>query len=1420
MAHEALKKGNRDRLNVANIDAQNIQAQGQQDAQLITSAFNGVSQFAQTAISTYAQSEMRKDAPALVKGLRQVADEYNNPDDPEAYQKFNDARKNYIDNYLKDKNAIFRGVFNNDYRAKYEDDAYNYFDEQFTNSIFAKNKTNAIKIMNDSVNAFANGEDLSLFENNTVYKTVADSDGIHVVQEAVELKDTWKTDLPTDTDDFDLNEYNKKQNEFNRLLNIQYSAAALVMGTDQAKEYVTEQIPSIESQAMRAEIFNMAETYMNGIDGNHYTADETKSLMRKQYRSGVKTPYTGRTITAEESANYKSIVDSVVDSVYEEMWDNNRKKLLFDSDGVFASAIEAGIPLTSDVLFPYLEQNGMVELKADGTIKNWYGLDDNTYMEVKRIAENNDRIAAADLIISDKTYWGEDGILDYTDFPSTLQELVIKDANGIWQVSASQKYMTFSDTMYAQSTVNALNSGYNLENTTIDKINALSEFIGWDYNGQDPPTENAVYKHYEELMQNEYGEGWQTNDKITDYDKEVVKTQAFAEAYRELSHYLSLSDDKTLNTYFSAMSDRFKDIVKQKMSETASGELSKEFSDAIDSTSELISANKNYELYGSTDKLIEQARAERTLTDAEEANLDLVAKAQYDKNNLAIDEASEQWYKTAGYSSAKNYRAELESPYKFYELLATQDLKGEVERTYNQYVSDCENIVMFAANGYRLTSDYQYESTGARTANMVFDVSNKNLKYSVKSFLANLTDEEKARFGLDKIDVDNLLTEEEINSINEKYKNEVERDFHINQYEHSKLVSLLSSMTGADAEQISVMFNSNAVPVVQTNLEHAYADFQRDAKGDYRYDSTEITVPTWTYVTNGVNKNIADSVSKYGNFKVATSANGVLTGYMNRVLAGENVNYLKEVARTDPLLSEKDTEKFLNMSNESMFKELSGNPDVTQNISNFIGKFDNQITQSYAWDAMYGVLYDAYYNGKMDDLPAMIQKAKEAFSMAYGERLADDMFEYDENSSVYGTPNFAGRGAKESQATKNKINEYTGAFWAQTFNAAGINAIVNDYMNTQENITLLRAEMEKVSGNEDKMDAYCIWLALDSLGEPVETYNIDYDSDTFWSDLSKYFGRLSKNDKSFDAVYADHVLRIAGSFKASLGIYDKKTEDSIGNVVYADFDKNIFTTASMTDMAVNSGSYISFDPKGSPILHIGDGNGNYSTLDIGFTTEEGINNLETQILKEVNDAAGKDSRFLSLRDFYTNPFNNGIPNMDAIGLTLDDACQALAEMSPTYREYLIQCKQASKYMDLPNNVGKAWYANGGIQFEFVEGNIKKAASDNIDKYNTFESVINDSKKNADYKMDVSLGFGNNLSPEQKEANEAIINFMTGTITQKNKPAEEGQWSKFKREYYDNVVKENMEKIKDNEYNLSPSGIADFLKELFLPSENE
>ena len=459
--HEALKKTISDRKTITDMEVQNKNNLAQYEANIITTAFNGASEIANKAIGTYAQSEMRKDAPALSKGLEQLADEYINVDDPESYQKFTDARKNYIDNYLQGKNALFRGIFNEQFRANYEDDAYSYFDKKFTTTISEKNIASSSKIMEDSVTSFVNGEDLSKYDNPVIYKTVVDSDGIHVVQEAVTLDNLWDT-----------NTGDEKVDSFNHLLNIQYEAAALAgMTTDKAKVYVEEQIPTIESKVVTNEILSMAETM---VKESNMTETQIANKIMSMYGDGTDssnyfTPYTKRELTPEESKSYRDIAQKAVSNA----WDNMESYYadVYNEKLIPAlEAIEATCSYITSEVF-----NGLIDSDEIAIDRRFIK---STLAKWDTLLQTNDAMYALD-------DWFKNGQPMDDSLTSYMNNYVYKDsASNSWMYTNSAGFITmsgFTDKTLQQNTNRAIEEdnvkvGEQMLNNYYDVMVAYTDF--------------------------------------------------------------------------------------------------------------------------------------------------------------------------------------------------------------------------------------------------------------------------------------------------------------------------------------------------------------------------------------------------------------------------------------------------------------------------------------------------------------------------------------------------------------------------------------------------------------------------------------------------------------------------------------------------------------------------------------------------------------------------------------------------------------------------------------------------------------------------------------------------------------------------------------------------------------------------------
>lgn len=468
--NEALKKGISDRRTIASMESKNRLQKNEFDKNAISIAFNGASEIATSAMNTYAQSEMRKYAPELEKGLQSLADEYVDVNDTDAYKKYTEARTNYIDNYLKDKGVFFTSIFDQQYRAKYEDAAYKYFDDKFTNMIYEKNKANAVEIMTNSIKSFVNGEDMSLYENNYIYKTIVGEDGIQVVQDAVKLDNLWDTD----TDD-------EKVNDFNRLLNIQYSAAALTMDMESAKRYITENIPSIESSVITNEILSMANNLVE--ESNLSEAQIAKKIMDMygdgRGESNYRTPYTNRVFTPEEATSYRDIAQKAVANE----WSAKEDYFIDIYNEKFIPALEAieatGEYITSDVFNRLIdsEEIGIDRRFVKATLSKWDSL-----------LQTNDAMYALD-------DWFKNGQPMDDSLTSFMNNFVYKDSDSNkWMYTNSAGFITMSgftdktlqQNMNRQIEDNNIKVGEQMLNNYYDLMVATTDFALGNANDDNP----------------------------------------------------------------------------------------------------------------------------------------------------------------------------------------------------------------------------------------------------------------------------------------------------------------------------------------------------------------------------------------------------------------------------------------------------------------------------------------------------------------------------------------------------------------------------------------------------------------------------------------------------------------------------------------------------------------------------------------------------------------------------------------------------------------------------------------------------------------------------------------------------------------------------------------------------------------------
>ena len=1190
--HEALKKGINDRKSMANTEAQITQYDAQQDAQIISAGFKAATDFAQSAISTYSQSEMRKDAPALVKGLRQLADEYNDPDDPEAYQKFTEARKEYIDSYLEGKNFVFRSVFNQQFRSKYEDDSFDYFDEQFTNSIYAKNKTNAIQIMNDSVDSFVNGEDLSLYENNTIYKTTVDKDGIHVTQEAVQLKNTWATDLPTDTNDANLNEQNRKQNEFNKLLNIQYSAASLMMSMDEAKAYVTSQIPSIESQAMRSEIFNMAEIYSQGVTTvdasgmettRHYTVDEAKQELYGQYKTGNKTPYTGRTISAEESASYKQIVDSVVDNAYNDMFVTNSKRLVFDEDGWFKEHQRTGY--SESDLYSYLASCGMIELDSNGKPISHYGIDDDTWLSIVQMTEGNDKVYRANAWLMNPDDVNEDGLRNLEDVDEDVRYLIA------WDGVLANAHLT------SEGVFKSLNGSIILPQSTVDYLNGK---------GANRELSTAIGNLFGTSVETESSEG----------TKNVSEESATPEP-------TTVSPNIGGNPIEPAETE------------------GTTFNPKTASASDYLLANKlfSYDGYeGQYEYIDAMIKAEKgddyVITDADRI-------AQYNKNENTIDRIIKQnlsALKELGITTVDEARSWMEDQLGLSEMDAKylDFFLNRIESTNNKYVNTYKVLAAIEGGGWKFGNEYEGNPVGEEVCVGI-------LKTSIKNLIPFINNEEfEKKYG---ITLDEAIKEYEqsigLTDVWQTSNGEVRQDnldSNISEYQYyyglfDELSAYYMALYPEETySNICANFNGRAEKVYVYQLENDYLEskamlekspWYQSVKDNPLYGSPLAHLDSLNAIKEYANYEMTDLVqNEFGTWKATKSYDGWFGDIMQRLLEGEDLSYLQNWVQGSSVISQDDTEWFCgNGKDKKAFTyadalgNLTMNPDIVSEAQAVANKIGSRYQNSF-WKSMINTVA----NAKIEELGQ--KEINDLVSLAitgYYEQFSLSATE--ENKKNIKTTTDA-TGKKQQYVDLNdtfesRMSDYEEDYLSGKFNFLGFNEIINDYANGKGGVAQFWAETftmlndTKFEGNKDIV---FIDSALEALGI-TNDLDINMSKKEYINGLEKLF----YFDKGNYSGEADYVLRLAASMKA---VYEHtmspESASAYGRLEYMDVAQNIIYTDAISPSERKNGTYFSLHSDGSYNLNYYDKDGNKQVINMKFIEPEEFPKTVEKVEKEVN----------------------------------------------------------------------------------------------------------------------------------------------------------------------------------------------------------
>lgn len=1327
--HEALKKTISDRKTITDMEVQNKNNLAQYEANLITTAFNGASEIANKAIGTYAQSEMRKDAPALSKGLEQLADEYINVDDPESYQKFTDARKNYIDNYLQGKNALFRGIFNEQFRANYEDDAYSYFDKKFTTTISEKNIASSSKIMEDSVTSFVNGEDLSKYDNPVIYKTVVDSDGIHVVQEAVTLDNLWDT-----------NTGDEKTDKWNHLLNIQYEAAALSgMTTDQAKTYVEEQIPSIESKVMLEELYSMTELYCNGImvDGKmqYYTEEEAKELLYKQY--GNNTPYTKRDLTAKEKESYKSIIDSVVDTYYKEKQDTNWNNIYTDKDGFMADSYENQLPLTTERWMAHLAESGIVVLNENGKMVSHPGLSDKDYSTLKSIMDCNDKVEFAELWSQKdkKVYKDEngDGLVDLTDVPDWALAMIRQNANGYY-VDEDFYYKTLSgDAWFAESTKAHIYETIN----AYDAVKAIMEdaiqYEAYTSSGIAVPENNQIQGAINAEMESIYGSDWREQDIPVD-DAARITAQISGKIVSEFNVNLANTGDDSLKQYYSesvtsykralalAASEQkttlatetnaqnYKDIYGDGTGLRQVGKWIKPESDfgAIDyvrvdeaykaGDTTFIDAmliNDGYSLVGKTNEELETLR--RGKYDANENRIDLLMSSAYKYE----DENGKQYAENATDAIT---RLRTEAGATMTSEQARTNLETKIGDKANYYEGFLQQLNVFKINptvlGAEPLNNAEYEC---------LTVSNINLAVALDAYdiegLAKINTDGDDVLSIEEMEA--LLGEDNVKALKDSSKKADEPE---EAYREALLINtnyILSNMYGAVSGDfggdVQAEFNLRAVETVAKKAEAAYKDEVSAFKHHPAYDST-LSIKSWSEIVTESNYKTSTGTEsqKYGIWKTASSVGDPFMAVMDNIKNGSTLAMERERVAASQMVSESDTDIIMN--NLKLLEEIVNDPKLADNVSYFVQQLPSETIKEQAWEVILKAVANRPEGWTYNQVISQIEAD---FTSSFGSRLKDSFWTQD-NLSEYMTGYVAvdfGEGNKLSTDTKGLMDGYMLDAANGRFELSGINALVNSYYN-EKVMTGQRFDLEMKNMNGDELYNYAIICALEA--HNMDTYGLDPRADNFTDVLESKFPSISKTSTGYDSILADHILRTAAEIMYVSEVKSPKHADMFGVPEQMDIAHGMYTTDALNKSKVNKddmaqGAYLTDRSKNgiiAPTIVTNDGAG--TTIDLYPFTEAGQKEWATKIVREMaeiisagSDKYGGKNGYKDMLIAFDTLRNNHEMQTEFYQSGVDSFFAEILQQCPSYQQYQSLIKQASDYIHMDFPTFKPW--NIGIK---------------------------------------------------------------------------------------------------------------------------
>ena len=1223
--YESMQRELNDKLNIARIQGQNEVQKGQQIGNAISALGDAVVQ----GMSVYAQSTINREKYDLKQKLIAGQTDYLNVDNENASQDYSAWAESQLDQWAESHGSLVKGFFNES-KQTLLDEARTSFDTQLVNRIDARNKLNALETWDEALKAYNEDPTNSdSYEMRDVYKTTFSDGGMKVTHEKVAIDNLYDTESDNLSD---------RQKSFNKLLNVLYESQCLVTDQDTAKAYVDSQIENIENQVIQNDIISQANEWSKGLvdeDGNtirHFTKDELIEEMKSQYSTGFDRPYTDGKFTESESASIGSFIEQQVSNAYTKIYNDNKRALITDQDGWFAAQAITG-PITSDIMYQHLAEEGMIEYQ-DGKVVSHYGLDDSMWLEVKQIADGNDKIARADAWAKNPRDLNNDGLIDLNDVDDDIKHMILMDSFGNPYVDSKYQYQSFDgSTRYAQSTVDAINrSRQTLQSLTPNITTSVAVYVdtgelpsGIELKAYDGAELPATAEGADKLRMAQ--SIWYSYLIDAGYTEEVARDIVNANS-RQIELDLAVSD----------IAGRMKGLE------------SLEDYDSFVYTNAIEVGDKN-PVTGST------------LTAEEAEYINSRIKKIYD---IRLSKATPELSAEATERMAQ--------------------LALNVEDTRNYYISTLEDLSVFESYGYQIDSRYSYfgadgESSVLTTGKDILEISNANL---LKMLTANKVDAEGLLSMLDK---DAIKADCEANG--------KDFDFEYALACSNVLVSALAYKTGESFESISAQYNSEAAKKYKDNLERSWKSYKAGVEGNQYYDKSVIQVDTFNELEEGAGKNIRNKVSDSGHFKMATSTEGWMGIVMEKIDEGQSIEYLKQWVQTTPYVSEEDTDKFLKMANSDFFQLMTSNTDlkniVTTEANKIKGVKDNQLY----WDCVFNTVQQYHKQlseGSSVDLSEMVSKAMSAFSQAYGEQLNKSMFEKEDGSSVYGTAKL-GSGKSLSSDTNKKIDDYAIRYNNHEFDGAGIRYLIDSYMEKEGGIDKLQGELATIAGSKD-INNYMVVMALSALGEDVSMLNPE--ADTFADDVEKYFGRINKNDESYDARYADHVLRVAGSFKSALTFFSDKSTESIGVVTDADYAGNRFQTDAMTESAIKRGDYISKASDGSDVLNIKNENEAPTQISLAFTTEEGMKEIRNSILSELNDIEEETG---ALGEYYMvllNKVNAGETDYNTMLSLINERLYQSLVKCPSYQKYIADVTEVTKSMSVPNRGFSVWFNSTGI----------------------------------------------------------------------------------------------------------------------------